>query len=196
MLSCRKPAEKRAFRRPARTNARRNGRCAIMNELNVALDGLFGLNAEPRDLTIPQMSARALLIFACTLVMLRISHKRFFAQRNALDVLLTLIVASTLSRCINGDAALFPTIAVGFLLIVTHRLLTAVASRSHRVGKLLKGSPTPLIEDGKLNERTLREHDLSHDDVAEDLRLHGVETPEALRRATLERNGEISVIKR
>src|SRR5687768_1181404 len=157
-----------------------------MNELNAIFDRLLGLEVEPRDLTITQMSARALLVFACTLVMLRIAHKRFFAQRNALDVLLTLIVASTLSRGINGNAALFPTIAIGFLLIITHRLLTAVASRSHGVGRLLKGSPTPLIEDGKLNEQTLREHHLSHDDVAEDLRLQGVESPAALLRATLE----------
>jgi uncharacterized membrane protein YcaP (DUF421 family) len=167
-----------------------------MNEIDVFFSGLFGLEVDPRNLTVRQMSARTLLVFACTLVMLRIAHKRFFAQRNALDVLLTLIVASTLSRSINGNAALFPTIAIGFLLILSHRLLTAVASRSHWVGQLLKGSPTPLIEEGKLNDRTLREHHLSHDDLAEDLRLKGVETPEAVRRATLERNGEISVIKR
>lgn len=167
-----------------------------METLMAFLDVLLGLDAEPRELTFGQMSMRAIVIFASALVMLRVAHKRFFARRNALDVLLTLVIASTLARAINGNAAFLPTIGVGFLLILVHRGVSWAAARSEAIARLVKGSPTRLIEQGNVDLRTLRRHDLSLPDLEEDLRLNGVDGPEAVRRATLERNGEVSVLKR
>jgi uncharacterized membrane protein YcaP (DUF421 family) len=146
-------------------------------------------------MTVAQMSARALIVFLATLLMLRLAHKRFFAQRNTLDILLTLILASTLSRAINGSAPFFPTLVVGFGLILLHRMLTYLAARFPLVGRLVKGSAVPLIDKGKINAHVLRRHSLSTDDLQEDLRLSGVDRPEAVRSATLERNGEVSVIR-
>lgn len=168
----------------------------MQEEIHLALDLLFGLSVEPRDLALSQMAARALLIFAAALVMLRLAHKRFFARRNALDVLLTLVIASTLARAINGNAALFPTIAIGFLLVLVHRAVSWAAARFGAVARLVKGSSNPLVEDGEVNGAMLRRHDLSQEDLEEDLRLKGVDRADAVRRATLERNGEISVIRK
>ncbi len=167
----------------------------MMQQFYPDLGRLLGLAAEPKDLTTSQMSARALLVFIAALLMLRIAHKRFFARRNTLDVLVELIIASTLSRAINGSAAFFPTIVVGFGLVLLHRALTSAATRFHHIGRLMKGTPVLLIENGKVNTPALRRHSLSSDDLQEDLRLNGVDQPEAVRSATLERNGEVSVIK-
>lgn len=168
-----------------------------MNEdIRLTVDTLLGLSAEPRDLALTQMAARALVIFIAALMMLRLAHKRFFARRNALDVLLTLVIASTLARAINGSAAFFPTIAVGFLLVLAHRAVSWAAARFGVIARLVKGSSNPLIEAGKVNTAMLRRHDLSEEDLQEDLRLKGVDRPESVRRATLERNGEVSVIRR
>jgi uncharacterized membrane protein YcaP (DUF421 family) len=98
--------------------------------------GMLGLDVDPKDLTIVQMSLRSLVIFVTALLMLRLAHKRFFAQRNPLDMLLALIIASTLSRAINGNAAFFPTIVAGFGLVFLHRALTWAAARFHPVGRL------------------------------------------------------------
>lgn len=143
-----------------------------------------------------QVMARAMVVFLAALVMLRVGHKRFFARRNAIDVLLMLVLASTMARAINGSAALLPTIAGGFLLIFLHRAFTWLASRSHRVGRLLKGGPTCLIENGVVREEVLRRHSLGPEDLAEDLRINGISDPAEVERAMLERNGEISVRKR
>ena len=159
------------------------------------LDRLLGLNVEPGDLSTLQMSVRGLVVFVSSLVMFRMAHKRFFAQRNALDLLMTLVIASVLARAINGNAAFFPTIAVGFLLVAVHRVLCWAAVRSTSVGRLLKGHPGILIEDGEVREAAMRKHDISRHDLEEDLRINGVGNPSEVRRATLERNGEISVLK-
>jgi uncharacterized membrane protein YcaP (DUF421 family) len=135
------------------------------------------------------------VVFVAALLMLRLAHKRFFAQRNPLDALLALIIASTLSRAINGSAAFFPTLVAGFGLVLLHRALTWAAARVPAVGGFVKGAPVVLIEKGRVNAAALRRHSLSPDDLREDLRLNGVERPEDVRDATLERNGEVSVIK-
>lgn len=159
------------------------------------LADLLGLYVEPRDLSAIQVSARGLLVFVSALVMLRVAHKRFFAQRNALDVLLSLVIASTLSRAINGDAALFPTIVVGFVLVFVHRGVVRAASRWESIDLLMKGSSVLLIENGRLDTRSLQQHALSKRDIDEDLRLNGVESAEGVKVARLERNGEMSVVK-
>lgn len=166
-----------------------------MLEFTQLLERIFGLSEQPNQLTVVQMTARALLIFAAALVMLRVAHKRFFARRNALDVLLTLVIASTLARAINGNAALFPTIVVGFVLVLVHRGVGWLAARSEWVGSIVKGHSTVLIQDGHVRDETLKHHDLTPTDIEEDLRINGVEKPEQVRRATLERNGEVSVVK-
>lgn len=166
-----------------------------MDALYRMCDAMLGLSAEPGDLTIPQMGARGLVIFIAALAMLRSAHKRFFARRNALDVLLTLVIASTLARAINGNAAFFPTIVTGFVLVLAHRGVSWIAARSRVVGRWVKGNSAVLIENGRLDDRKLRAHDLSREDIEEDLRINGVDGPKQVRRATLERNGEVSVLK-
>jgi uncharacterized membrane protein YcaP (DUF421 family) len=161
-----------------------------------SLDRVFGINVEPGDLSVLQMSARALVVFVSSLFMFRLAHKRFFAQRNALDVLMTLVIASVLARAINGSAAFFPTIVVGFLLVIVHRVLTRWSAHSKHIAQLVKGHTSVLIENGVVYEDVLRRHFLSREDLEEDLRIRGIASPDQVRRATLERNGEVSVIER
>lgn len=166
-----------------------------MNWIQNALDSLLGLQVEPRDLTLLQLSLRALVVFIASLLMLRLAHKRFFAGKNAIDVLLTFILASTLSRAINGSASFFGTIAVGFILVLLHNFLTWAACRFHPFGKWLKGHSQVVIADGQIDDHTLQKHHVSRNDLEEDLRLNGsLIRPEEVQLAMLERNGEISVV--
>lgn len=167
-----------------------------MNAIYSSLDPLLGLKVEPGNLSIWQMCARGLVVFVASLFMFRLAHKRFFAQRNALDVLMTLVIASTLARAINGSAAFFPTLAVGFLLVLVHRALSWAACRYAWAGQLVKGHSSVLVHDGNVFDEALRKHDLSREDLDEDLRIGGVDSPQHVQKATLERNGAISIIRR
>lgn len=166
-----------------------------MQSLYELFERWLGLHAQPHELTVLQMALRGCVIFLAALVMLRLAHKRFFAGRNAIDVLLTFVLASTMARAVNGNAAFVPTLVVGFVLVYLHRALTWAAARSDLFARLVKGASTPLIEHGQVQERTMRKHDLSQQDLEEDLRINGVAAPDRAQRAVLERNGEISVLK-
>ncbi len=159
------------------------------------LENLLALNTEPRDMNMLQMSARAFVVFLAALVMLRLAHKRFFARRNALDVLLTFVLASSLARAINGSAPLVATIVMGFVLVLLHRSLSWAAARFDRVALLVKGEAAELVVDGTIQDRMLLRHSLNRQDLEEDLRIRGVDSMASVRKATLERNGEVSVVK-
>ena len=138
---------------------------------------LLAPGAEPKDLNTLQVSVRGIVVFAATIWIVRVGEKRFLAQRTAYDAVLTFILASMLSRAINGSAPLLPTLVCGFVLVLTHRFLSFCAARSHRFGSLVKGHDIKVIEEGRVDEQALTAHHISRHDLEEDLRLKGIESP-------------------
>ncbi len=167
-----------------------------MSHVVKILYSLFGVEVEAQHLTIYQVLLRAVVVFFAALVIVRVADKRFFAKKTAFDLILGFILASMLARAINGSEQLVPTISAGFVLALLHRLLGFLACRSKRFGALIKGSAQTLVEAGSLNEVEMKRHHIAEDDLVEELRLNGVESPEDAKLAVLERSGEISVVKK
>ena len=72
-----------------------------------------------------------------------------------------------------------------------------LAYHSRLFGKIVKGGPVLLVEDGHLLRREMRRTTVSQNDLGEALRLEGmVPDPSGVRFAYLERNGSISIIPR
>src|SRR2546428_7003443 len=111
---------------------------------------LLGLGAEPKVLTFIQISLRGVIVFNATLIMVRLGHKRSLSRKTAFDAVLLVILASVLSRAINGSAAFFATLGGGLVLVLLHRLLAFIAFHSHWFGRLIKGSPEIVVESGDL----------------------------------------------
>jgi uncharacterized membrane protein YcaP (DUF421 family) len=158
---------------------------------------LLGLSLEPRDLTFLQISLRGAVVFIATLIMVRLGHKRSLARKTAFDAILMVILASVLSRGINGSASFFPTLGGGLVLVLIHRLFALAAFHSHWFGILIKGEPDIIVEDGQVDRRNVRRNHISMHDLQEDLRLNAhTEDLERIKVARVERSGDISFIKR
>jgi uncharacterized membrane protein YcaP (DUF421 family) len=158
---------------------------------------LLGLDLEPKDLTLVQVCLRAILVFVATLIIVRLAEKRFLARLNALDAILGFVLASMLARAINGSGPFFATLAGGLLLVLLQRAMVNAACRWERFGDLVKGKEEVLIENGQLHQQVLHRNHLSEKDLAEELRLNGnIETLGHVKKAVIERSGEISIVKR
>src|SRR4051812_23777818 len=156
---------------------------------------LFGPGVEPKDLTVLHVCMRTLVIFFAALIMIRIGDRRFLARKSGFDTLVGFILASTLSRAIYGSAQLLPTIVLGFLVILLHRILAKIAFHSDAFSKLLKGDSEEVIRDGKLKHSAMAKYDLTEGDLIESVRLQGnLDDFGKVRDARVERNGDISVI--
>lgn len=161
-----------------------------------SLHDLLGEGLQSTQLSCGQVILRAIVIFFAALAIVRVANKRFFAKKTAFDFILGLILASMMARAINGTERLGPTIAAGFVLAMLHRGLGWLACRWPALGGWVKGSSQTLVEDGQVDRETMRQHHIGEDDLAEELRLQGVQAAEEVRLARLERSGEISVIRR
>jgi uncharacterized membrane protein YcaP (DUF421 family) len=167
-----------------------------MNTISQLLEELLGLGMEPKQLTFLQISIRGVIVFAATLVMVRISSKRSLAEKTAFDATLLIIIASVLARAINGSAPFFPTLGTGFVLVLLHRSLALTAYYSHGFGILIKGKAAVLVENGKLQRRNMSLNHISEHDLEEDMRLDaGTEDLSKIKVARVERSGDISFIK-
>lgn len=166
-----------------------------MDSAYLWLSDVLGLDIPPSDLDLGEMSARAVVVLLATLLMVRVAGRRFLGRNAGFDVVLAIVLGSVVSRAINGQAAFFPTLGAGFVLVLVHRLLAVVACRSHFISRLLKGADWMLVRDGQIDYAALRRAEFSEDDLLENLRLRGnIASVHEVAEARLERNGQISVI--
>jgi uncharacterized membrane protein YcaP (DUF421 family) len=143
-----------------------------------------------------QMTLRGILVFLYGLVLVRLAGQRVFGKLAAFDIVLAVLVGSNLSRTLTASAPLVPTLAATAGIVVMHWLITYLAFSSKFAGWLLKGSVVPLVRDGQMNWQAMRKHGISEGDLEEAVRNTGVREVNQVEAAFLERNGEISVIRR
>jgi uncharacterized membrane protein YcaP (DUF421 family) len=168
-----------------------------MNALWNSFETLLGLSVEPKNLTFVQISLRGIIVFLATLAMIRLGHKRSLSHKTPFDAVLLVILASVLSRAINGSAAFFATIGGGVVLVLLHRLFAHLAYYSHGFGILVKGKPDIIVHDGECDFRMMRRNHISTHDLEEDMRLDAhLDDLSKVRLARIERSGDISFIKK
>lgn len=168
-----------------------------MNALQNFFVALLGPDGKATDLTLLQVSLRALFIFIIGLALVRIGDRRSLSEKTAFDAIFIVLIGSVLSRAINGTAAFFTTIAAGVVLMLIHRACALGACRSHAFGQLIKGRPATLVRNGEVDRGEMRGALVSDHDLDEDLRLHAkTEKLSDIKTARLERSGDISFIKK
>ena len=141
-----------------------------------------------------QMSARAVVLLAYGLALVRIFGPRIFGRWSPLDLVLSVLIGSNLSRALTGNAPLLATMVATTVLIGIYWVLARLAIDAAWVSWLVKGRQVVLIKDGQVDWDELRRQGLGPRDLEEALHSEGHETPEGVRRAWLERNGDISIL--
>ncbi len=169
----------------------------MLQDLWELLNGMLGLGQEANDLGAGQMAIRAVLVYAFTLLVIRLGSKRFLGKATAFDVILGIVVGSVMSRGINGSAAFGSTLVAGSVLVGMHWLFAVIAYRTNWLGPIVKGHPVRLVEDGEVQDEAMQGSSITDNDLAEALRHQGLPPdPAQVRLAYLERDGSISVIPR
>jgi uncharacterized membrane protein YcaP (DUF421 family) len=143
-----------------------------------------------------QMSIRAAIIFVYAILLYRVAPRRSFSNLSAQDIVLTVILGSSLSRALTGNAPLIPTLVATGLVVALYVGVTAIAPHSQIVSRLMKGRPISLVREGKVDWQAFRNAHLGENDITELLRLNGLRDLSQVEEAHLERNGQVSVISK
>jgi len=169
----------------------------MIKTVATVIDSLLGLSAtSANELNSVQVGLRAVVVYLVLIAFIRLAKKRFLSQATAFDVVLVIIIGSISSRAISGTAPFFPSLVGTFTLILAHWIVSYLTKDSKLLSYLAKGKDTVLIRDGIVDQKALRAAHMSDDDLAEDLRQQGVESPKDVKSARLERSGKLSVIEK
>lgn len=155
---------------------------------------IFGSGEELNTL---QASARAVVVFFFTLFLVRVAGRRSFGLRAPLDNIILILLGAMIGRAVVGASPFIPTLVASFVICVLHRLFAFVGLFSPVIDRALKGKKIALFKNGEIIKHNLNRSLMSQEDLKEEMRLRaGVESLDDINTLYMERNGEVSVVKK
>lgn len=151
---------------------------------------LFSLDTTP----LVEKVVRTVLVYALILVVVRLAGKRTLAQWNSFDLVVVLLLSNVVQNAVIGPDTSFLGGAVGAVVLVAfNSAMDRLGFLNARTERLLEGSPTTLVRDGRYDETTLRRLGLRRHELARALHLQGADRVEQVEVARLEPGGTFTV---
>lgn len=148
-------------------------------------------------LSLGEKFIRAVVIYLFLVVALRLVGKRELAQLNTLDFVVLLAVANAVQNgLIGSDNSVTGAVVGATVLFAVNSALAFVLFRNSRLQRLVEGTPTELIRDGKLLEEALKKQGLTHDDLLEEIQSAGADSFDEVEKASLLPNGKVIVVQK
>jgi uncharacterized membrane protein YcaP (DUF421 family) len=142
-----------------------------------------------------QIIVRASVVYIVVVLALRLTGRRTLGQRNAIDLVLILIVANAVQNAMIGsDTSLTGGLIAAATLFALDTALDRIFGRSDRLSRLFSGSPVVLVNRGMMIESNLRKEHISLDELEEALREHGIDDIGQVKLGILEMDGSLSIV--
>ena len=140
---------------------------------------------------------RGVAVYLFLLVFLRLTGRRQTGQYAPFDLVLLLILSNAVQNSMNaGDNSLVGGLISAATLLACHGLLAQMSFRFPRLRHLIDGKPQVLIHDGAVQQTLMAQQQITPDDLAAALRANGCLNAHEVERATIETNGQITVVLR
>jgi uncharacterized membrane protein YcaP (DUF421 family) len=138
----------------------------------------------------------AVVVYAFLRLVIGLTGRRNLAQLTAFELVLLIVIGGAVQRALVGDD---PSLTNAAIIVATliglDLLLSLIERRSRGFGRVLRGEPLIVVENGRPLARRMHRAQLSEDDVMMAARLHhGLTTMDEVKYAILETNGEISIV--
>ena len=154
------------------------------------------------DLFVPQVSLlekvlRAFLVFVFLVVALRLGGKRELGQINVLDLAVLLLVSNVLQNAMIGaDDSLVGGVVGATTLLAANYVFARLVFRSRRASRILEGTPTVLLEHGRLHKRALRSEAITVEELHAAALERGFGELSDVDLIVLEPNGHLAIMGR
>ena len=146
---------------------------------------MFGLT-----LPIAEKILRPAIVYAFLVIMLRIFGKRELAQLNPFDLVVLLSVSNTVQNAIIGDDNSVTGGLIGaFALFTVNYLVVRFLFRHRRLDEVLEGTPTKLVENGRLCKQGLAKELLTQSELLAVAHRQGFGRLDEVRNCTIEPGG-------
>jgi uncharacterized membrane protein YcaP (DUF421 family) len=154
------------------------------------------------DLFVPQVSllekvVRAALVFVFLVAALRLGGKRELGQINVLDLAVLLLASNALQNAMIGpDNSLIGGVVGASTLFLANYGFVRLVFRSRRASRILEGTPTVLLEHGRVVKRALRSEAITADELRSAALERGFSRLADVDLIVLEPNGHMAIMGR
>jgi len=138
---------------------------------------------------------RTLILYALVVIFMRISGKQQIGQLQPYELVIAIMIADLVAIPMqNKGIPLLSCIIPILTLLVSQLFLSYLSMKSLRARAIICGTPTILIEKGKILTSQLQKERYNINDLLEELRVKGYPNIADVEYAILETNGSLSVI--
>jgi uncharacterized membrane protein YcaP (DUF421 family) len=149
------------------------------------------------DTPVLEILVRGTLTYLAILVMLRVVGRRETGSVGITNLLTVVLLADAAQNAMAGE---YTSIPDGVLLVGTivfwSWFLDWAKYRWPGFARIVEPPALPLVKDGRLLVRNLRQEMITREELMSQLRLQGVDDLAQVKRAYIESDGRISVVPR
>jgi uncharacterized membrane protein YcaP (DUF421 family) len=149
------------------------------------------------EVSLVELVLRGTAMYLFLFVLLRVLIRRRIGALSLTDLLVVVLIADAAQ---NAMASEYRSLPEGIVLCGTIVLwcfvLDALAYRYDWLRRLLEPPPLPLIRNGRIQRRNMRQELITMDELMSHLRENGVEHVGEVKEAFIESDGQISIIKK
>ena len=138
---------------------------------------------------------RALILYLVVVIFMRMMGKRQIGQMQPYEIVITLLVADVVAAPMQDPAiSLVEGIIPMIALFICHNFISFLCIKSRKLRKVFCGKTSTLIRNGVINEKELKKLSLSVEELMEALRAKDAFSLDDVYCATMETNGQLSVM--
>lgn len=137
----------------------------------------------------------AVSVYLFIVLFIRLFGKKELAQLSVVDLVFILLISNAVQNAMVGDNTSLGggLVAAGSLFVVNY-LMKYLQYLFPRFSKLVQGKALMLVYKGNIDESHLQKAKISHEELMEAIREHGISTIAEVDLAILEVDGNISVL--
>ncbi len=143
-----------------------------------------------------EIFARGSVMYLAVFFLLRVILTRSAGSIGVSDILLVVLISEAAQGGLAGDYHSLPD---GILLVATlifwNYSLEWLSFRFPFMAKLIQGAPLALVKNGRMIHANMKRELITEEELMAQLRLNGVKDVAQVKKACLESDGKISVVK-
>ena len=147
------------------------------------------------DMPVIETIVRATIMYFALLMLMRL-NKREAGEVGLADVLVIVVLADAAQ---NGMAGEYNSIGSGLILVCTiifwDYMIDWIAYHVPFLDKMIRPKSVCLVKNGRMIRSGMRAEMITRDELMEQIRIAGIEDIQDVKKACMESNGKISVVK-
>ena len=144
-----------------------------------------------------EQAAKTLILVVVLIIGFRVTGKRELSQFTVYDLAMIIALSNAVQNAMTGGLGNFPIgLVTSSTIVVAAWAISRVLARRPSLAARVLGTPTLLVNDGRVLDSRLRQAHVTPDEVDEACREHGVDGPGDCHLVVLEIDGSMSVVPR